>query len=213
MTVGMPLRRAIADLDREATRATALDYFGLDANRRTLVVTGGSLGAKRINEAIRAAGTDLVAANEGEVPWQLVHLVGRLSPFDDPRIPHYHVVEYCDRMDLAFAAADLVVSRAGSSTVSEISAVGLPAVYVPYAVGNGEQAKNIASVIAAGAARAVADAEVTEQWVRSELIPLLHDDAAMTTMADRTASIGIRDAAERLAELISEATTDPARKL
>ena len=216
VTVGMPLRKQIARLDREALRPEAIAYFGLDPQRRTLVVTGGSLGAKRINDAIREAGAELTRTPqpEGETEsgqaWQVVHIVGQLSPFDDPQLPNYHVVEYCDRMDLAFAAADLLLSRAGASTVSEILAVGLPAVYVPYAVGNGEQAKNIASVIDAGAARTVADAELDADWIRAELLPLMHDEAAMAQLATNAAAIGINDAAERLAELISDAIGESA---
>lgn len=217
--VGMPLRKQIAQLDREALRPEAISYFGLDPHRRTLVVTGGSLGAKRINDAVREAGVDLTGTPEPagstqpESAWQVVHIVGQLSPFDDPQLPNYHVVEYCDRMDLAFAAADLLLSRAGASTVSEILAVGLPAVYVPYAVGNGEQAKNIASVIEAGAARTVSDAQMSAEWIRSELLPLMRDDEAMAQLAANAAAIGINDAAERLAELIGDATTTEAPRL
>ena len=198
--VGMPLRREIEGLDRAAERPAAIEFFGLDPDRRTLLVTGGSQGAKRVNDTIRASGRRIVEAG-----WQIVHVVGRLSPFDDPGIEHYHVVEYCDRMDLAFAAADLVVCRAGSSTVSEITAVGLPAVYVPYAVGNGEQAVNIREHVATGAARTVRDADFTPEWVQAELLPLLDDPAALERMAATAAQIGVRDGAERLVRLIDRA--------
>src|SRR4029079_1512352 len=78
-------------------------------------------------------------------------------------------------MDLAFAIADFIVSRAGAATVSEISALGIPAVYVPYAVGNGEQALNAGSAVRAGAAVLIPDAEFTPGRVRTEVIPLLAD--------------------------------------
>lgn len=198
--VGMPLRREIAELDRAASRAEAIAEFGLDPARRTLLVTGGSLGAKRINDAVRARAGQLVA--DGERPWQVLHVVGRLSPFDDPGVEHYRVLEYCDRMDLAFAAADLVVSRAGASTVSELNAVGLPAVYVPYAVGNGEQALNIRSTIAAGAALTVADADFGTAWIDATLLPLMADDERIAGLAQRAEEIGIRDGAERLRLLV-----------
>ncbi|RRJ86273.1 undecaprenyldiphospho-muramoylpentapeptide beta-N-acetylglucosaminyltransferase [Gulosibacter macacae] len=204
--VGMPLRREIADLDRAASRAEAIEFFGLDPDRRTLLVTGGSLGAKRINEAIRAQGELLVGTPaDGGTPWQVVHVVGRLSPFDDPGIPNYHVVDYCDRMDLAFAVADLVVSRAGASTVSELTAVGLPTVYVPYAVGNGEQAKNIASVLEADAGLTVADAEFTPEWVATTLVPLMADRARLEQLASNARRIGVSDAAEKMVVMIDRA--------
>lgn len=198
--VGMPLRREIEHLDRAEARPEAIELFGLDGDRKTLLVTGGSQGAQRINETIRASGAEIIAAG-----WQIVHIVGRLSPFDDPGLEHYHVVEYCDRMDLAFAASDLVVCRAGSSTVSEISAVGLPAVYVPYPSGNGEQAVNIREHVAAGAARTVRDAEFTPAWVRDELLPLLADEGTLHRMSETASRIGVRDGAARVVRLIDHA--------
>ena len=205
VTVGMPLRRAIADLDREAVRPEAIEFFGLDADRRTLLVTGGSLGAKRLNESVREVAAEIVGADHGGERWQIIHLVGRLSPFDDPGVPHYHVVEYCDRMELALAAADLVLCRAGASTVAELSALGLPAVYVPYAVGNGEQTKNIASVLEAGGAELLPDAECTPQRLRAQVLPLLADGERRERMGRRSAEQGRRDAAEVLAAMIDEA--------
>jgi UDP-N-acetylglucosamine--N-acetylmuramyl-(pentapeptide) pyrophosphoryl-undecaprenol N-acetylglucosamine transferase len=209
--LGMPLRHEIATLDREASRDEAIEYFGLDAGRRTLVVTGGSQGAKRINETIRELGPKLVGEAHGDDKWQVVRIVGRLSPFDDPQLPHYHVVEYCDRMDLAFAAADFIVTRAGSSTVSELSAVGLPALYVPYAVGNGEQAKNIATLLEANAAMTIADGEFLPPRVEAELLPVLADAARRTELGRRAGELGARDAAEQLLSMIDAAVADATR--
>ncbi|MDJ1370398.1 UDP-N-acetylglucosamine--N-acetylmuramyl-(pentapeptide) pyrophosphoryl-undecaprenol N-acetylglucosamine transferase [Gulosibacter molinativorax] len=200
--IGMPLRREIAQLDRSAARPEAIEYFGLDANRKTLVVTGGSQGAKRINETIRELAPRIVGQSHGANEWQILHIVGRLSPFEDPQIPHYHVIEYCDRMELALAVADLIVSRAGASTVSELAALGLPALYVPYAVGNGEQAKNIASLLDANAALTVKDGEFTPDNAAAQVFPLLADDEAREALGERAAKPGIRDAAERMVTLI-----------
>nr|WP_225751298.1 UDP-N-acetylglucosamine--N-acetylmuramyl-(pentapeptide) pyrophosphoryl-undecaprenol N-acetylglucosamine transferase [Pseudoclavibacter sp. Marseille-Q3772] len=203
--IGMPLRREIAGLDPRVSRSEAIEYFGLDPNRATLVVTGGSLGAKRINDTIRELGQELIDATDGQSRnWQILHIVGRLSPFDDPKLENYHVVEYCDRMDLAFAAADFIIARAGASTVSELLAVGLATLYVPYAVGNGEQSHNIASVLAAGAAVTIADAQFTPAHVREELLPLLADEPRRRQLAENARRLGVRDAAEQLAERIDE---------
>lgn len=208
----MPLRRAIADLDREATRPSAMEALGLVASRKTLLVTGGSLGAKRINEAVRALGADIVNTSHGGDAWQVVHIVGRLSPFDDPGIEHYHVIEYCDQMDLAFAAADLVISRAGASTVAELSALGLPAIYVPYAVGNGEQLKNIATVLDKHGAELVEDAELTPERLRTTLFPLLDDPTRRASLGQNAASEGRRDAAEAMVAMIDRAITPGANR-
>ncbi|HWT32662.1 MAG TPA: UDP-N-acetylglucosamine--N-acetylmuramyl-(pentapeptide) pyrophosphoryl-undecaprenol N-acetylglucosamine transferase, partial [Microbacterium sp.] len=159
--VGMPLRREIAELDRTAVRPEAAEFFGLDASRPTLLVFGGSLGAVRLNDALAGAWRNVLDAG-----WQLIHVTGERSELADPGVAGYAQRRYIDRMDLAFAMADLIVSRSGAATVSEISALGIPAVYVPYAVGNGEQSLNARSAVAAGAARLIPDAEFTADRVR-----------------------------------------------
>jgi UDP-N-acetylglucosamine--N-acetylmuramyl-(pentapeptide) pyrophosphoryl-undecaprenol N-acetylglucosamine transferase len=201
--VGMPLRREIVDLDRGALRAEAGAHFGLDPARPVLLVFGGSLGAQRLNEAFGeghgAAWREVVAAG-----WQVLHVTGERSTLADPEAPGYCVRRYVDRMDLAFALADLVVSRAGAATVSEISALGIPAVYVPYAVGNGEQALNASSAIRAGAAVLIPDGEFTGDRVRSEIVPLLSDDARRTAMTAAAASVGTRSGTENVVAMIDE---------
>ncbi|MFE7844651.1 undecaprenyldiphospho-muramoylpentapeptide beta-N-acetylglucosaminyltransferase [Microbacterium sp. NPDC057407] len=202
--VGMPLRREIVDLDRTAHRAEAAAHFGLDPDRPVLLVFGGSLGAQRLNEAFGdghgAAWRDVLAAG-----WQLLHVTGERSDLADPGHPGYAVRRYVDRMDLAFALADLIVSRAGAATVSEISALGIPAVYVPYAVGNGEQALNASSAVRAGAAILIPDADLTGERVRSEIVPLLADEARRARMTDAAASVGTRNGTENVLALIDEA--------
>ena len=198
--VGMPLRREIVDLDRAGLRGEAAQYFGLDAARPTLLVFGGSLGAQRLNEAFGDSWQDVLDAG-----WQLLHVTGERSELPDPGVAGYAVRRYVDRMDLAFAVCDLIVSRAGAATVSEISALGIPAVYVPYAVGNGEQALNAASAVRAGAAILIPDGEFTADRVRSEVVPLLADDARRAAMTDAAASVGIRNGTENVVEMIDEA--------
>jgi UDP-N-acetylglucosamine--N-acetylmuramyl-(pentapeptide) pyrophosphoryl-undecaprenol N-acetylglucosamine transferase len=198
--VGMPLRREIADLDRAATRAEAADFFGLDGARPTLLVFGGSLGAQRLNEAFAGAWCDVLDAG-----WQLLHVTGERSDLADPDASGYALRRYVDRMDLAFAVADLVVSRSGAATVSEIGALGLPAVYVPYAVGNGEQSRNAAAAVRAGAARLMPDGEFTADRVRRDVLPLLGDDAALDRMRRAAASIGTRTGTENVIALIDRA--------
>jgi UDP-N-acetylglucosamine--N-acetylmuramyl-(pentapeptide) pyrophosphoryl-undecaprenol N-acetylglucosamine transferase len=202
--VGMPLRREIVDLDRAALRAEAAGHFGLEADRPTLLVFGGSLGAQRLNEAFGeghdAAWRDVIAAG-----WQLIHVTGERSTLADPGAAGYAVRRYVDRMDLAFALADLIVSRAGAATVSEISALGIPAVYVPYAVGNGEQALNAAAAVAAGAALLISDAEFTGDRVRRDVLPLLRDAGRRTAMAAAAATVGTRSGSENLIAMIDHA--------
>lgn len=202
--VGMPLRREIVDLDRDALRGQAAAHFGLDAARPVLLVFGGSLGAQRLNEAFGDGYGD-GWRDVLDAGWQVLHVTGERSDLADPGIEGYAVVRYVDRMDLAFALADFVVSRAGSATVSEISALGIPAIYVPYAVGNGEQALNAASAVRAGAAVLIPDAEFTGDRVRSEVVPLLADDTRRAAMAAAAASVGTRNGTENVVAMIDEA--------
>lgn len=196
--VGMPLRREIELLDRAASRADGAREFGLDPRNPVLLVTGGSSGARRINDTVSSSAALLVGAG-----WQVLHLTGGLrEAIADPGIAGYRIVGYTDRMDLALAAADLAVSRAGSATVSELSAVGLPAVFIPYPVGNGEQALNAQDALGAGGAVLVPDAGFTPDWVAETLVPLLQDRARVAEMAARIASVGHRDGADRMVDLV-----------
>lgn len=198
--VGLPLRREIEQLDRFSARPEALDLFGLEAGRPTLLVTGGSLGARRLNEAVSQA-VDAVLGSG----WQVLHITGDRSPVTDPGLPGYRILSYCDRMDLALSVADLAVSRAGAATVSELAALGIPAVFVPYAVGNGEQALNAREPVDAGGALLVRDAEFDAAWVRGPLLRLLEDPALVADMAARIAATGRRDGADRLVDMVQEA--------
>lgn len=202
--VGMPLRREIVTLDRAALRAEAAAHFGLDPARPVLLVFGGSLGAQRLNEAF-GEGHGTAWRDVLDAGWQLLHITGERSELSDPGVPGYVVRRYVDRMDLAFALADAIVSRAGAATVSEISALGIPTVYVPYAVGNGEQALNASSAVRAGAAVLIPDADFTGERVRSEVIPLLGDDARRAAMAAAAASVGTRSGTQNVVAMIDAA--------
>lgn len=197
--VGMPLRREIERLDLSEARPRAKNHFGLD-ERPTLLVTGGSLGARRINRTVLSTAPAILDAG-----YQVLHIQGSGHEFDDPGLDGYTLLDYCDRMDLALAASDVVISRAGAATVSELTALGLPAIYVPYAVGNGEQRFNAAGVVEAGGGLLVSDADFDEQRIHDTLLPLLRDEPRIEVMAEAAASAGVRNGAARMADLIAEA--------
>jgi UDP-N-acetylglucosamine--N-acetylmuramyl-(pentapeptide) pyrophosphoryl-undecaprenol N-acetylglucosamine transferase len=198
--VGMPLRREIESLDRRASRAEGLAEFGLDPARPVLLVTGGSSGARSINRTVNRSAATIVGAG-----WQVLHVVGGKSDIGPSDLDGYHVLPYCDRMDLAYAASDFVVSRAGAGMVCELTAVGLPSVLVPYPVGNGEQRHNTKDVVDAGGAVLVADAEFDEDWVTFQLLNTLQDRARIADMTVRAGSVGHRDGADRMTDLVLDA--------
>jgi UDP-N-acetylglucosamine--N-acetylmuramyl-(pentapeptide) pyrophosphoryl-undecaprenol N-acetylglucosamine transferase len=206
--VGMPMHKAVATLDRDAARAAARAALGLDADRPVLVVTGGSSGALSINRAIARSLDDL-----SEAGIQTLHITGRGKAVLDVdggllAADGYRQVEYVDGMENVYAAADVLLARAGAATVSEVAAVGLPAVFVPLPIGNGEQALNAASLVRNGGALMVQDRTLSPDWIRSSLIPLLTDPGRLAEMSRKSESQGIRNADQLMADLVLEAVSD-----
>ena len=198
--LGLPLRRSIATLDRAALRTKARAEFGLDPEAPALLVTGGSQGARRINDAAAGAAHALTRAGV-----QVLHATGPAQSVQVTTSPGgapYVVVPYLDRMDLAYAAADLALCRAGAMTVAELTAVGLPVAYVPLPIGNGEQRLNADPVVRVGGGLMVADAECTPAWVEATVLPLLLDPGRRSAMSAAAAALGRRDADETLADLV-----------
>lgn len=203
--VGMPMRTGISGLDRAAARTAARQALGLDPAKPALIVTGGSSGAQSINRTIAAAVERLAGAGI-----QTLHITGRgKTVLDGAGKPlaadGYRQVEYVDGMELAYAAADVLLARSGAATVCEVAAVGVPAVLVPLPIGNGEQALNAAGLVAAGGALLVNDRDFTAEWVDKELVPLVTDQERLAAMAASSYRLGIRNADQRMADLILEA--------
>ena len=198
--VGLPIRRMISTLDRAALRAEARAHFGLDPDRPTLLVTGGSQGARRLNQSVSAA-----AAAFAEAGVQVLHVIGpQGEATPEPTGVPYVTVSFVDRMDLAYAAADLAVCRAGASSVTEAAAVGLPAVFVPLPIGNGEQEHNARPVVDAGGGLLVADSSLTPEWVSATVPTLATDTDRLATMGAAAAAVIPRDADEQLARIVQE---------
>ncbi len=206
--VGMPLRASITGLDRPALRAQARAHFGFSDDAVVLLVFGGSQGAVSINRAVSAVAGDLTAAGIS-----VLHAHGPKNTLDlpDPRPGDppsgdapYVAVPYLSRMDLAYAAADLAICRSGAMTVAEVSAVGLPAIYVPLPIGNGEQRLNALPVVEAGGGLVVDDADLTPDYLRTEVVRLITDGPRLAAMTDAAGRVGHRDAARRVAEVVLE---------
>jgi UDP-N-acetylglucosamine--N-acetylmuramyl-(pentapeptide) pyrophosphoryl-undecaprenol N-acetylglucosamine transferase len=214
--VGNPVRPEIAGLRRDKARPSALSEFGLEPGRRTLLLTGGSQGARRINEASaglyerwredeRVQVLQLTGARNAEaVEAALV----RLARPDDRIV--WRPVAYTARMDLAYAVADLAVSRAGASTIAELEAAAVPAVLVPYPFATGDHQRHNAEIVAgAGAAVLVPDAELDAERLTAAVSTLLFDDAALVRMSGAMRSLAVPDAAARLAALVRRVAGEP----
>jgi UDP-N-acetylglucosamine--N-acetylmuramyl-(pentapeptide) pyrophosphoryl-undecaprenol N-acetylglucosamine transferase len=193
--VGIPLRPAITGLDRPALRDAARRRFGLRPGGPVLLVTGGSQGARVINDAVSGAATALRAAGV-----QVLHITGPRHAVEVPDgDPPYVVLPYVDEMQYAYAAADFVVCRSGAMTCAELAAVGLPAAYVPLPLRGGEQRLNAEPVVAAGGALLVGDAGFDPAWVETTLVPVLTDRGRIVAMSARASAAGAPDAGVVLA--------------
>jgi UDP-N-acetylglucosamine--N-acetylmuramyl-(pentapeptide) pyrophosphoryl-undecaprenol N-acetylglucosamine transferase len=193
---GVPLRPAIAHLDRAALRAQARAYFGLDPHRPTLFVFGASQGARSINVAMAGAAKALTAAGI-----QVLHIMGaRNEPVEiPPDLPApYVTMKFLSEMQLGYAAADLALCRGGAMTCAETAAVGMPAIYVPLPYGNGEQRRNALPVVEAGGGILIDDGELSPDWIERTVVPLLRDPARIAAMSAAAAGYGRRDGDEAL---------------
>jgi undecaprenyldiphospho-muramoylpentapeptide beta-N-acetylglucosaminyltransferase len=217
IVTGLPLRAEIAELairkragKAGALRASSRAALGWPEDAVAALIMGGSLGAAKLNGAIAEAIPSIVGHGI-----YLIHLTGRGKDVDAERafgdLPAKHrqqyvVEEYELEMAKAFAAVDAVVCRAGAVTVAEVSALGLPALYVPLPIGNGEQSLNAAPAVEAGAATLIEDAHLTAAALTLRLEAMLLDTKTAKTMAAAARKIGIINGAERLATLVEEAS-------
>lgn len=204
---GNPVRPAVL----EATREEGRRRLGLPADALTLLVFGGSRGARHLNTALVRLHDDLMAIPDLHV----VHVAGA-TEFDAVSDAlheaggddggRWHLLPYLDDMGSALAASDLVVARAGATSIAEITALGLPALLVPYPYATDDhQTKNAAACVENGAAVLVSDAELDGERFRHELLALLRDPARRATMAAASRELGRPDAAERVVALARSA--------
>jgi UDP-N-acetylglucosamine--N-acetylmuramyl-(pentapeptide) pyrophosphoryl-undecaprenol N-acetylglucosamine transferase len=213
---GVPVRAEIEALagsgPRSRAREEALEQFGLEDGRRTLLVFGGSQGAQAINNATFEALPKI--AERGDI--QVLHLTGS-GGYGDPRrltleeslnAPGllYKAIEYCDRMELAYSIADLALVRAGAGTIAEITAAGVPALLVPYPYATGHQELNARELEVRGAVRVVVqDGESASCGFTSALL-LLDDRVGLERMKEAMRSLRGVTGTEGIAVLVEELT-------
>ncbi|OYO24663.1 undecaprenyldiphospho-muramoylpentapeptide beta-N-acetylglucosaminyltransferase [Enemella dayhoffiae] len=202
--IGLPLRREITGLDRAAEHEEACRRFDLDPQRPVLLVSGGSQGAKSINDAVREAFGRLL-----EQRIQVLHVLGRknfseemMSVTDEETGTVYRPIAYVEKMEQAYAAADLMLGRAGAGTVAEVAVVGLPSILVPLPHGNGEQARNAETLVEAGGARLLADSGLSATWLTAEVPRLINDTEELERMSRAGRDLMPANAADVLASRI-----------
>ncbi len=210
VVTGNPVRPAILAVDRTRDGPDARRRLELPEDRVVVLAFGGSLGARRINRAVAG----LAARWSDRTDLALRHVVGGRD-WDDatargeeragPGGILYRPVRYEDDMPTALAAADLVVARAGATTVAELAVLGVPSVLVPLPIATADhQTANARALVDRGAARLVPDAELDVDRLEAELGPLVGDGGARAAMGEAAASLGRPDAADRVADLVVE---------
>ena len=200
--IGVPLREEIVQASNYDIQQARVE-LGLDPAKPVLLVTGGSQGAKKINQVVMQSVDRFKAAGV-----QVYHIAGESSGEAEKISSGYVRVGYCNRMELAIKASDFAISRAGAASVSEFSALGLPALFIPYPVGNGEQKYNVAHLIEANASITVEDKNFSVEYLDSELIPILSSSKKLSDMSEQMRRFAKLDATEKLVAMAMEAAND-----
>lgn len=202
---GNPVREDIVYLDSSDAKSA----LGLEPDIPLVLVFGGSRGARRVNDAAIGASKGLI-----DLGVQVIHSTGkgeyvRVKEAVESVVgegARYRVLPFIDDMATMYAASDLVVCRAGATSIAEIAVCGIPSLLVPYPYATGDhQAKNADALVRAGAAKVVADADLTSERMLSEIESMLNDKPLLERMGHAAKSFGKPDAADRLADLVRSA--------
>jgi UDP-N-acetylglucosamine--N-acetylmuramyl-(pentapeptide) pyrophosphoryl-undecaprenol N-acetylglucosamine transferase len=196
LLTGNPVRQDILGVQRK--REEAIRHFNLNPNRKTIFITGGSLGARTLNEAM-ITHADLL--QDFQAIWQCGRYYHEACKGSDAAaLPHIHLMPFVDRVDLAYAAADVVIARAGALTISELCLVGIPSVLVPSPnVAEDHQTKNALALTQIGAARLIRDGDAVEKMLPEALL-ILDNEAMAFSLGESIRQLGKPNAATSIAK-------------
>lgn len=195
---GNPVRPEVGDI--QGKRERALQHFQLEASRKTLLVVGGSLGARTINEAIRTHAASLIDGGL-QIVWQTGKNYAATAEAAAAGVQHLHAHAFIKEMDLAYAAADLIVSRAGAMSISELCLMSKPVIFVPSPnVSEDHQTKNAMALVNKDAAVLVRDAEA-QATLSQAILSLAKDEARCKTLSGNIVKLGKARAAQEIATI------------
>ncbi|MCL2027374.1 MAG: undecaprenyldiphospho-muramoylpentapeptide beta-N-acetylglucosaminyltransferase [Bacteroidales bacterium] len=195
---GNPIRQDISDLNSK--RDEAIRYFNVDSTKKTLLVIGGSLGARTINESLFAMLDDL-AKTDLQVIWQTGKSFD-ITSVDTKKYPNIHITQFITRMDLAYSLADFIVSRAGALSISELCVVGKPAILIPSPnVSEDHQTKNAMALVNQNAALFVADKDAKASLF-STISDLVNNREVQQNLSQNIFKLAKTDSAEQIADII-----------
>ena len=196
---GNPVRKDLQDINK--LRAEAMDFFGLDPEKQTLLVVGGSLGARTLNESVES-GLSAVKQSGVQLLWQTGKFYFEHAQQASASFENIRTMDFIRRMDYAFAAADLIVSRAGAGTISELCLVGKPAILVPSPnVSEDHQTKNALALSQKSAAVMITDADARSSLIR-EALSLLNSEGKKISLSENIQQHALPHADEIIAKNI-----------
>ncbi|MES2805761.1 MAG: undecaprenyldiphospho-muramoylpentapeptide beta-N-acetylglucosaminyltransferase [Bacteroidota bacterium] len=194
---GNPVRQDLIDI--ESKREEAIQYFNLDSNKKTLLVLGGSLGARRVNQLIEKELANMLSQNV-QVIWQCGKLY--LEDYKKYNSANVQVVAFIERMDLVYAAADIVISRAGASSVSELCIVGKPVIFIPSPnVAEDHQTKNAQAIVDKKGALMLKESELESQFSLVFEV-LLKDQGKQNQLSENIKLLAMPEATKQIVDEI-----------
>ena len=194
---GNPVRQDLIDI--ESKRAEAIEFFNLDANKKTLLVLGGSLGARRVNQLIEKELENIVSQNV-QVIWQCGKLY--FEDYKKYNSGNVQVLAFIDRMDFVYAAADVIISRAGASSVSELCIVGKPVIFIPSPnVAEDHQTKNAKSIVDKNGAMMIKESELDEKF-ETVFKELLSNETQQRELSINIKNLALPNATKQIVEEI-----------
>lgn len=195
---GNPIRSEITSF--KGNREEAVNYFGLNINRKTILIIGGSLGAGTFNEAVKNQIEIIKSNRDIQIIWQTGKAYFEKYKFVADEVENLKCLQFIDRMDLAYSVADVVISRGGAMSISELQVLAKPVVFVPSPnVTDDQQTKNVMALVNKKAAVMVRDLEACTTLI-SEAIALLNDEAKQKALAANLGEMAITNAAEKIGE-------------
>jgi UDP-N-acetylglucosamine--N-acetylmuramyl-(pentapeptide) pyrophosphoryl-undecaprenol N-acetylglucosamine transferase len=196
--VGLPLRKSLFEKKVSNKDTTKKPLFSFATKQPVLLVLGGSLGAKSINKTVKKSLPSLLKKAN------VIHITGAGKQFSVSKKYHgkYKQFEYLEHIEQAYKVSDFAISRAGAGSVLELSAVGLPACFVPLDVGNGEQSLNASYLVKAGAGIVCADKDFSPEFIENAILPILLNKAQTAAMREKSLKLSITDAAEKIIQTI-----------
>ena len=207
---GNPVREETTNV--KGKRVEAFKFFSLNPDKKTILVTGGSLGARTINESIEIIIPELLK-NDYQLIWQTGRLYAERAKGFVALTNSKNIVafDFINRMDYAYAAADVVISRAGASSVSEIALVAKPAILVPSPnVAEDHQTKNAMSLVEKNAAVLVTDDECRNNLM-NVVLQVLNDEQRQQMLKSNIAKLSVRDSASRIVDEVYKIVTDKSK--